>query len=74
MRTYVLSMFQLYPTLFTNYFVFLSIIFTLQGFDEYMNLVLDDAVEIQQKRDTSQKLGRILLKGDTITMLTAAPR
>lgn len=44
------------------------------GFDEYMNLVLDDAVEIQQKRDTSQKLGRILLKGDTITMLTAAPR
>ncbi|CAN8074261.1 unnamed protein product [Agarophyton chilense] len=44
------------------------------GFDEYMNLVLDDAVEIYQKRDSKQRLGRILLKGDTITMMTAATR
>lgn len=45
-----------------------------KGFDEYMNLVLDDAVEIDQPARTSINLGRILLKGDTITMLTAAPR
>ncbi|PXF50174.1 Small nuclear ribonucleoprotein E [Gracilariopsis chorda] len=44
------------------------------GFDEYMNLVLDDAVEVHQKRDSRQKLGRILLKGDTITMMTTATR
>lgn len=47
-----------------------------QGFDEYMNLVLDDAVEIVEKNGekTSTHLGRILLKGDNITMLAAAPR
>lgn len=45
-----------------------------QGFDEYMNLVLDDAVELDLKQDKSEKLGRILLKGDTISLLTAAPR
>lgn len=39
-----------------------------------MNLVLDDAVEMQMNTEASNKLGRILLKGDTITMLTAAPR
>lgn len=44
------------------------------GFDEYMNLVLDEAVEISEKNNSTTKLGRILLKGDTITMLTAAPR
>lgn len=46
------------------------------GFDEYMNLVLDDAVETTSKKDasTTVPLGRILLKGDTITLLTAAPR
>lgn len=44
------------------------------GFDEYMNLVLDEAVEVIEKKDSNTKLGRILLKGDTITMLTAAPR
>mmetsp|Transcript_8299 Transcript_8299/g.37076 ORF Transcript_8299/g.37076 Transcript_8299/m.37076 type:complete len:116 (+) Transcript_8299:180-527(+) len=69
------------------------------GFDEYMNLVLDNAVEVNLKKNTyvfldpssipcwSQKkkkknltpcssyrrknLGRILLKGDTITLMTA---
>jgi small nuclear ribonucleoprotein E len=61
----------------------------VQGFDEYMNLVLDDAEEISMKKKTVKPLGtqsefaaaltrgrrasyyagRILLKGDNITMM-----
>lgn len=40
-----------------------------QGFDEFMNLVLDDAVEVNVKKETRQPLGRILLKGDTISLI-----
>merc|ERR1711907_284817 len=43
------------------------------GFDEYMNLVLDDAEELDLKKSTRKSLGRILLKGDNITMLLNAP-
>ena len=39
------------------------------GFDEYMNLVLDDAEEISIKKKTRKQLGRILLKGDNITLM-----
>uniref|UniRef100_A0A061R0Q0 Small nuclear ribonucleoprotein E n=1 Tax=Tetraselmis sp. GSL018 TaxID=582737 RepID=A0A061R0Q0_9CHLO len=42
------------------------------GFDEYMNLVLDEAAEVSAKRKTRKNLGRILLKGDTITLLQTA--
>ncbi|KAI7837416.1 Small nuclear ribonucleo E [Chlorella sorokiniana] len=42
------------------------------GFDEYMNLVLDEAEEVSVKRKTRKPLGRILLKGDTITLMQAA--
>ncbi|KAL1920370.1 uncharacterized protein VTP21DRAFT_747 [Calcarisporiella thermophila] len=41
------------------------------GFDEFMNLVLDDAEEIHQKKQTRKQLGRILLKGDNITLIQA---
>ena len=34
------------------------------GFDEYMNLVLDDAKEVHLKRKTEKTLGRIMLKVD----------
>jgi len=44
----------------------------LIGFDEYMNLVLDDAEEISVKRQSRKPLGRILLKGDNISLMTAA--
>merc|ERR1711893_347382 len=37
------------------------------GFDEYMNLVLDDAEEYHMKTGIRKPLGRILLKGDNIT-------
>eukprot|EP01124_Arcella_intermedia_P025351 TRINITY_DN4517_c0_g1_i1.p1 TRINITY_DN4517_c0_g1~~TRINITY_DN4517_c0_g1_i1.p1 ORF type:complete len:109 (+),score=25.99 TRINITY_DN4517_c0_g1_i1:42-368(+) len=39
------------------------------GFDEYMNLVLDDAEEVHRKKGTRKKIGRILLKGDNITLM-----
>ncbi|KAH7701406.1 small nuclear ribonucleoprotein E [Aphelenchoides avenae] len=39
------------------------------GFDEYMNIVLDEAEEIQLKTLNRKKLGRILLKGDNITLI-----
>merc|ERR1712008_92944 len=44
------------------------------GFDEYMNLVLDEAEEMSIKKKSRKPLGRILLKGDNITlMMNAAP-
>lgn len=43
------------------------------GFDEYMNVVLDAAEEVSVKRKTRKTVGRILLKGDTITLMMTAP-
>jgi len=40
-----------------------------KGFDEYMNLVLDEAEEYHLKTQNRKKLGRILLKGDNITLI-----
>ena len=62
---------------------------TIIGFDEYMNLVLDNAEEIKQVcvvqsfkpsadgelQDSSKErteLGRIMLKGDSISVLQTA--
>lgn len=43
----------------------------LKGFDEFMNVVLDDAVEISQGKSAKQrKLGTVLLKGDNITLIS----
>merc|ERR1712121_284741 len=39
------------------------------GFDEYMNLVLDDAEEVHLKTLNRKRLGRIMLKGDHITLI-----
>lgn len=41
----------------------------VMGFDEYMNMVLDDCKEVCQKKNRTVYLGRILLKGDTITLI-----
>lgn len=44
----------------------------IRGFDEFMNLVIDDAVEISTKNPNArQELGRILLKGDNITLISS---
>ncbi|KAJ1436824.1 small ribonucleoprotein particle protein SmE [Ochromonadaceae sp. CCMP2298] len=42
------------------------------GFDEYMNVVLDDAVEVNMKTKARKTVGRILLKGDCITLIQRA--
>ncbi|TIB70938.1 hypothetical protein E3Q22_03934 [Wallemia mellicola] len=42
------------------------------GFDEYMNVILDDVEEVFYGKKQSQprnSLGRILLKGDNITLI-----
>lgn len=42
------------------------------GFDEFMNLVLDGGEEIDLKKKTRKPLGRLMLKGDTITLISPA--
>mmetsp|Transcript_24895 Transcript_24895/g.54300 ORF Transcript_24895/g.54300 Transcript_24895/m.54300 type:complete len:87 (-) Transcript_24895:310-570(-) len=42
------------------------------GFDEYMNMTLDDAAEVDTKTGNKVDVGRILLKGDAITLLQEA--
>ncbi len=42
------------------------------GFDEYMNLTLDNAVEIDVRSGARVDIGRILLKGDTVTLIQEA--
>ncbi|CAD6891985.1 unnamed protein product [Tilletia laevis] len=45
----------------------------ISGFDEFMNVVLSEAEEVWAKQETPrQDLGRIMLKGDTITMIQPA--
>ena len=41
----------------------------VRGFDEWMNLVLEQTVEINVKNDTKKSLGRILLKGESISVM-----
>ncbi|XP_022988523.1 small nuclear ribonucleoprotein E-like isoform X1 [Cucurbita maxima] len=51
------------------FYIKVIIFLTEQGFDEYMNLVLDDAEEVNVKKKSKKALGRILLKGDNITLM-----
>eukprot|EP00842_Homolaphlyctis_polyrhiza_P000800 jgi/Hompol1/1720/HPOL_000259-RA len=39
------------------------------GFDEFMNLVMDNAEELTVKTGARKQVGRILLKGDNITLM-----
>ncbi|KAL0257062.1 hypothetical protein SLS55_007872 [Diplodia seriata] len=45
----------------------------IRGFDEFMNLVIDDAVEVKlATKETSEArrtLGQILLKGDNVSLI-----
>ncbi|ELR06834.1 hypothetical protein GMDG_08125 [Pseudogymnoascus destructans 20631-21] len=46
----------------------------IRGFDEFMNLVIDDAIEVGQitktnETETRRPLGRILLKGDNVSLI-----
>lgn len=44
---------------------------TLKGFDEFMNVVLEDAVQISD--DEKRDIGTIMLKGDTISLISQIP-
>ena len=46
----------------------------LKGFDEYLNVVLDECEEVNRKKGERKVLGRILLKGDNITLIRALPK
>ncbi|KAK2630448.1 hypothetical protein QTJ16_001268 [Diplocarpon rosae] len=45
----------------------------IRGFDEFMNLVIDDAIEVKQATKTNEEsrrsLGQILLKGDNVSLI-----
>ena len=41
----------------------------VKGFDEFLNVVLDECVEINVKSDTRNELGQLLLKGECITLI-----
>ena len=61
----IVGKFSLPSSIKPSYFI----IFFPSGFDEYMNLVLDEAAEVHMKKNTEKKLGRIMLKGDSITLI-----
>ena len=41
------------------------------GFDEFMNIVLDETYEIKTKTKASKPLGKILIKGENVTLIRA---
>ena len=44
----------------------------IRGFDEFMNIVVDNAVSVATSGDQAKRtLGRILLKGDNISLIQA---
>ncbi|KAG9103849.1 mRNA splicing protein sme1 [Ceratobasidium sp. 370] len=54
------------PSRFANYA-------NIQGFDEFMNVVVDEAEEVYAKDSKPRRsIGRILLKGDNITLIQPA--
>lgn len=45
----------------------------LQGFDQHMNLVLEDANDITHPDDV-QSLGTIIVRGDNVIIISPPPR
>jgi small nuclear ribonucleoprotein (snRNP)-like protein len=41
---------------------------TLKGYDEYMNMVIDDCEE--EKNDQKRKLGKVILRGNNVVSIT----
>ena len=39
------------------------------GFDEFMNVVLDESTEVYGKKGTRREIGRIIIKGDNIALI-----
>ncbi|XP_057166303.1 LOW QUALITY PROTEIN: small nuclear ribonucleoprotein E-like [Ursus arctos] len=46
----------------------------INSFDEYVNLVLDDAKEIHYNTKSRKQLGQIMLEGDNITLLQSVSK
>jgi len=45
----------------------------LQGFDQHMNLVLEETEDISDMNST-QKLGTLIVRGDNVIILSPPPR
>ncbi len=45
----------------------------LGGFDQHMNLVLEEAEDISEA-DKPKKLGTIIVRGDNVTIISPTPR
>ena len=45
----------------------------LDGFDQHMNLVLEEAEDISTQENTL-KLGRIIVRGDNVILISPPPR
>jgi len=45
----------------------------LHGFDQHMNLILEDADDVSDS-NTTQKLGTIIVRGDNVIILSPPPR
>ena len=45
----------------------------LQGFDQHMNLVLEEAEDISDI-NSAQKLGTLIVRGDNVIILSPPPR
>jgi len=45
----------------------------LQGFDQHMNLLLEDSEEVQEDGNTSS-LGIIVVRGDNVVMISPPPK
>lgn len=42
------------------------------GFDEFMNIVLEDTIEMNNRTNFKRKVGTILLKGENVTLIQSA--
>jgi len=45
---------------------------TLQGFDQHMNLVLENSEEVREEEET-RKLGMIIVRGDNVVIISPPP-
>jgi len=46
----------------------------LQGYDQHMNLVLEQAEELSNDNSSSKRLGVIVIRGDNVMMISPAIR
>ena len=45
----------------------------LQGFDQHLNLVLEDAEDISNEENI-QRIGEIIIRGDNVVIISPPPR